>query len=302
MNLEELQQHTGFKSPPGDCPKKQDEAKANRDGQPFMFRNFTDIPPKLDWRTKNAVGPVKNQQGCGSCYAFAGVEAVEGLHAIKNKQLVELSPKELVDCAKVGGCDGGYFTACYEYIAKNGGLTTMKNYPYVPKVEPCNLQKEKDIAVEVHGYENMPSPGIEEDMYKVIANQPLACCMEWNENVSAYKEGVFDGDCGPKIQHAISVVGYDQTPDGQKYWIIKNSWGEGWGEKGYMRLARDTGGEGRCKIAHWCAYPTLEDTGTKHKDEDIIERTDAMVKNRRGMAEVDVRREEGVAVVAEVEE
>lgn len=81
----------------------------------------------------------------GSCYAFAGVEAVEGLHAIKNKQLVELSPKELVDCAKVGGCDGGYFTACYEYIAKNGGLTTMKNYPYVPKVEPCNLQKVRTI-------------------------------------------------------------------------------------------------------------------------------------------------------------
>lgn len=50
------------------------------------------------------------------------------------------------------------------------------------------MWQEKDIAVEVHGYENMPSPGIEEDMYKVIANQPLACCMEWNENVSAYKE------------------------------------------------------------------------------------------------------------------
>ena len=62
------------------------------------------------------------------------------------------------------------------------------------------------------------------------------------------------------------MVGFDETPDGQKYWLIKNSWGPDWGDKGYMKLIRGKGGEGHCGIAHWCAYPTFEDTSGSHEE------------------------------------
>ncbi|KAL7616833.1 hypothetical protein Lser_V15G01091 [Lactuca serriola] len=257
MSKEEFRsQYTGLKLP----------LFRQTDPEPFMYRNFTDIPPKIDWKANGALGRVRNQQGCGSCAQFAASEALDGLNFIKTKNLVEVSPKELLDCGNVGGCSGSFFTACYDYVAKNGGITTDKNYPYKPVQEPCNHQKEKDIVVEVHGYENIPAPGTEENLLKIISNQPASCGMYWNDEIASYKEGVYEGSCGPIPIHAVAVVGFDETPDGQKYWLIKNSWGPDWGDKGYMKLIRGKGGEGHCGIAHWCAYPTFDDTGGSHKE------------------------------------
>ncbi|CAH1449375.1 unnamed protein product [Lactuca virosa] len=191
-----------------------------------------------------------------SCYAFAATCTLEGMYvAIQKKELVELSPKELVDCGNLGGCSGGRMTDSFHYVSKNGGLTTMKNYPYVAKEEPCKLEKEKDIAVECHGFEYVPWN--EENLLEnAVANQP----------------GVMTADCGKKPQHAVVAVGYDTAPDGTKYWIIKNSWGEGWGDKGYIKMLRRVDyTEGYCAIATDMSYPTFDDPGTQErKDEPVL--------------------------------
>merc|ERR1719274_496522 len=76
-----------------------------------------DLPDSVDWRTKNAVNPVKNQAQCGSCWAFATVANIEGVNFLKNKQLVSLSEQELVDCDKKTGdegCSGGLPSNAYK--------------------------------------------------------------------------------------------------------------------------------------------------------------------------------------------
>lgn len=77
----------------------------------------------------------------GSCYAFAAADTIASLHAIRTKQLIELSPKEIVDCCNCGGCNGGKMHDAFLYVANNKGLTTAKNYPYKPVAETCNVKK-----------------------------------------------------------------------------------------------------------------------------------------------------------------
>ncbi|KAJ4881883.1 Papain family cysteine protease [Raphanus sativus] len=75
-----------------------------------------------------------------------------------------------------------------------------------------------------------------------------------------YKEGVLDSrDCGTEVNHAVALVGYGVTDDGIKYWLAKNSWGENWDEKGYIRLRRmvDNWPEGTCGLAQYAYYPVV---------------------------------------------
>ncbi|KAK1427699.1 hypothetical protein QVD17_16392 [Tagetes erecta] len=114
------------------------------DEEPFIYRNAVDIPPKVDWTEKKAVTDVKGQGGCGSCWAFAAVVAVEGIHAIRTGKLEKFSEQQLVDCDIEGdnkGCDGGLLEPAFQYIIKNGGLTRAANYPYVGKKETCDKSK-----------------------------------------------------------------------------------------------------------------------------------------------------------------
>lgn len=99
-------------------------------------------------------------------------------------------------------------------------------------------------------------------MLRAAAKQPISIAI--NSNSLAfyqYKSGVLDTDkCGPRVNHAVNIVGFgtDQAT-GKPYWIIKNSWGSGWGENGFIRIKRDTtnGGVGICGINKLVSYPTL---------------------------------------------
>ncbi|CAI9276316.1 unnamed protein product [Lactuca saligna] len=196
---------------------------------------------------------------CGSCYAFPTVDSVEGIHSIVNGELIELSPKEIIDCANVGGCNGGSPQDSFKYIANNGGLTTEKNYPYKPVVETCTLQKAKDIAVEIHGYQDVPRDETDEHLLKAVAHQPVAVSTSWGDNLALYKEGIVQGPCDTTVLHSTLAVGYGTDPDGTKYWILKNSWGEEWGDKGYYKLHRGIPDKkGMCGIAQFAAYPVIE--------------------------------------------
>ncbi|ERN13683.1 hypothetical protein AMTRI_Chr06g177240 [Amborella trichopoda] len=224
----------------------------------FKYEGAVDLPPSVDWRKKGAVTPVKDQGQCGSCWAFSTVVAVEGINQIKTKQLISLSEQELIDCDNQDnqGCNGGLMDYAFDYIKKNGGLTTEENYPYVAEDGTCDANKENSHVVVIDGHENVPVNN-EDALLKATAHQPVSVAIDaGGEAFQFYSDGVFDGNCGTELDHGVAVVGYGTTVDGTKYWIVKNSWGPEWGEKGYIRMKRGVSAqEGLCGIAMEASYP-----------------------------------------------
>ncbi|KAG2331726.1 hypothetical protein Bca4012_018719 [Brassica carinata] len=224
----------------------------------FMYANVNALPTSVDWRKNGAVTPVKNQGQCGSCWAFSTVVAVEGINQIRTKQLTSLSEQELVDCDtnENHGCSGGLMDLAFEFIKEKGGLTSELVYPYQASDETCDKNKENAPVVSIDGHENVPENS-EDDLMKAVANQPVSVAIDaGSSDFQFYSEGVFTGRCGTELNHGVAAVGYGTTIDGTKYWIVKNSWGEEWGEKGYIRMQRGIRHkEGLCGIAMEASYP-----------------------------------------------
>ncbi|XP_066382622.1 senescence-specific cysteine protease SAG39-like [Miscanthus floridulus] len=222
-----------------------------------------DVPESVDWRTKGAVTPVKNQGSCGSCWAFATVASIEGLHKIRTGQLVSLSEKELLDCSRSSpnnGCDGGDPGVAMDWVAANGGLTTESDYPYYPpegQQGKCKPDKVRNHVAKIRG-KKLVDQNNEAALEVAVAQQPVAVDIN-SETLQHYNGGVISGPCDPdKIDHGVTVVGYGAESGGRKYWIAKNSWGENWGEKGYFRLERRIkDNRGTCGIATWANYPVM---------------------------------------------
>ncbi|KAK7330576.1 hypothetical protein VNO77_24771 [Canavalia gladiata] len=223
----------------------------------FMYESVDRVPPSVDWRKKGAVTAVKDQGHCGSCWAFSTIVAVEGINQIKTHKLVTLSEQELVDCdnKENQGCNGGLMEYAFEFIKKNG-ITTESNYPYETNDGTCDVSKMNEPAVLIDGHENVPVNN-EAALHKAVANQPVSVAIEAaGYDFQFYSEGVFTGDCGTNLDHGVAIVGYGTTKDGTKYWIVKNSWGSEWGEKGYIRMERDISDKkGLCGIAMEASYP-----------------------------------------------
>ncbi|KAK9090265.1 hypothetical protein Sjap_023442 [Stephania japonica] len=230
----------------------------SRQSESFIYENFKDLPSSIDWRKQGAVTGVKDQGQCGSCWAFSTVVAVEGINQIKTKKLVSLSEQELIDCdtSQNQGCNGGLMELAFEYIKQNGGITTEQDYPYKAEDGSCDTKKENAHAVTIDGYENVPSNN-EDALMKAVANQPVSVAIDaGGSDFQFYSEGVFTGECGTELDHGVAAVGYGATQDGTKYWIVKNSWGPEWGEKGYIRMERGVSDEtGLCGIAMQASYP-----------------------------------------------
>ncbi|KAI3684454.1 hypothetical protein L6452_33678 [Arctium lappa] len=239
----------------------------------FMYGKENNVPASVDWRKENAVTPVKNQGQCGSCWPFSTVVAVEGINQIKTKKLVSLSEQELVDCdtGKNEGCDGGLMDLAFDFIKKNGGLTTEDNYPYTAAAGNCKIVKEgvPTPTVSIDGHEDVPVND-EDALMKAVANQPISVAIDaGGSDFQFYSKGVFTGKCGTELNHGVAVVGYDTSDDGTKYWIVKNSWGADWGENGYIRMQRGVPEKtGLCGIAMEASYP-IKNSDTNPKTSSI---------------------------------
>jgi len=197
----------------------------------------------VDWRTKGAVTPVKNQGMCGSCWTFSATGNMEGQWKLSGHTLIGLSEEELVQCATNGdfGCQGGWMDNAFDYVASNGGIATEEEYPYTSGngvTGNCNTAiAKKDKVAKFSGHIDLPNN--EESMANWCEkNGPIAIAVDaltWQTYIS----GIMKNCLGSQLDHGVLIVGYDMAPP-TPYWIIKNSWAASWGENGYIRVEYGT--------------------------------------------------------------
>merc|ERR1719421_523376 len=174
-------------------------------------------------------------------------------------KLTSLSEEDLVQCDTVDqGCEGGLMDNAFEWIEKNG-LAAEDAYPYTSGTGirgMCDSSKSGASVVTITGYNDVPA-GNETALLSAVAQQPVSIAIEADKSAfQSYKSGVLDSPfCGTQLDHGVLLVGYgtQSGPLGSKdYWIVKNSWGETWGEDGYIRMVR---GKNMCGLANQASYP-----------------------------------------------
>jgi len=250
LTNDEWQKEMNFGAVP---PKLRSNAKMH--GEPSTLK---DVPDSVDWVTAGAVTPVKNQGQCGSCWSFSTTGGLEGAYYIKNKNLVSFSEQELVSCDNTNnGCNGGWMDTAFSWIKSNGGLPTEEDYPYVSgngQVPACQSSKTMVEGSACSSYTDV-QPGSVSALMSAVAQQPVSVAIQANQPAfQHYQSGVLTSGCGQQLDHGVLATGYG-TENGVDYWQVKNSWGEDWGDQGYILIERSSAN--LCGILNAASYPNM---------------------------------------------
>jgi C1A family cysteine protease len=231
-----------------------DHLETIEQGYEVNLAGLFNVPSSIDWESRGAVTPVKNQGQCGSCWSFSVTGAIEGANAVRNGRLVSLSEQQLVDCnLQNGGCNGGWMNTAFSYVIQNGGLCSESDYPYLAYRQSCRSSSCRKAST-ISSYKNVAKYS-ESALQAATAMQPVAIALDAGGNFMMYRSGVMDGQCGTSLNHAVLITGYG-TDGGKDYWKVKNSWGTSWGENGYIRLARNFNYPyGQCGVTMAASYP-----------------------------------------------
>ncbi|XP_059494450.1 procathepsin L-like [Stegostoma tigrinum] len=209
----------------------------------------------VDWRRRGLVTPVKNQGRCGSCWAFSATGAIEGQWAKKHKKLISLSEQNLVDCDRRSrGCRGGWMTSAFRCVMRNKGINSAATYPYTARRGRCRFQRNK-VAARIKGYKRVRRR--ERALARAAKRVgPIAVAIHaGRRSFHLYRRGVYyDRRCSQRLNHAVLLVGFGRER-GMNYWLVKNSWGRSWGDRGYIKMAKDR--RNNCGIANYAVYPSV---------------------------------------------
>jgi len=216
------------------------------------------LPASVDWRSKGAVTPVKNQGQCGSCWSFSTTGVLEGFNFINSGKLLSFSEQQIVDCdtGVDQGCDGGWPYLAVEYAAKNG-LETEAEYPYTAQDGTCRYKSNE--AKKVNSNYSFVTANSTDQLKAALVNMPVSVLIEADQDVfQFYKNGVIKTGCGASLDHAVLAVGYHKVGVLEAF-IVKNSWGTDWGMDGYVQIwsqQQPNGGQGVCGILAQPMIPT----------------------------------------------
>ncbi len=196
----------------------------------------------FDWRKFNGVTPVRDQGACGSCWAFGTISAFEAGWRITNGEAIDTSEQDVLDCSRAGSCSGGWWA--FDYLIDDG-VATEASYPYRAKQGRCSDSAARPFRAATWGYVDVGDVSDRAHVGKLkealCRYGPLAVTVLATDAFQAYTGDVFNECASGEINHAVTLIGWD---DNKQAWLIKNSWGTGWGdscgygsERGYMWIA-----------------------------------------------------------------
>jgi C1A family cysteine protease len=212
-----------------------------------------DLPPTFDWRDYNGFNyctPIRNQGGCGSCWAFALIGSVESNILIKDLTSTDLSEQWLVSCCGLGGCAGEWPGYAANFLLSDGqhrdfcdgyGAVMEAAFPYVGWDAPCGCPYEHPYSLDNWAFigPEWGIPTVDQLKQAILDHGPVTVCIYVNSAFQGYGGGVFNNCSGTEINHAVVLVGWDDNQGPSGVWFMRNSWGAGWGEAGYMRITYD---------------------------------------------------------------
>jgi cathepsin B len=221
-------------------------------GLPTGYESYTEaevIPASFDsrknaaWSACKYIGHIRNQEQCGSCWAFGATESFSDRLCIATKAQtnVLLSPEDLVSCDTTNyGCSGGYLVLAWEFMASTG-VVTDACFPYGAgsgTAPACTSTCANGQAWTPYLVENstIVTPAtVAAIQTEIMTNGPVEVAFTVYEDFFSYESGVYVHKSGGEAGgHAVKNVGWGVTSDGKNtpYWIIANSWGTKWGQLG----------------------------------------------------------------------
>jgi len=241
------------------------------------YRPNVNLPASYDWRTTNKVTPVEDQGQCGSCWTFSTGGCLESAYAIKSNvpATLVLSKQQIVDCShaccmEVGqqvcnqGCSGGWMWNAMTDIMSWGGLETQEQYPYTAEDGTCQMTGPYYVPLKNYtclSYGNSSNGADEGTLMPTFLINAGPLSIAFNADmIMDYSGGIVNpssvDDCDPTtLDHAVLIVGYGtDSSSGTPFWIVKNSWGQSWGENGYFRIVK---GSGACGLNNAVVSPIL---------------------------------------------
>ncbi|WP_051184514.1 C1 family peptidase, partial [Desulfatiglans anilini] len=202
------------------------------------------LPSAFNWCSQGACPPIRDQGSCGSCWAFATVGPLESNILLYEGKSVDLSEQYLVSCnVNRWSCGGGWWAHDYHEWKYNAseteaGAVLEADFAYTARDTACGSPYDHPYKITDWAYVSSPFgiPPTEDIKRAIMTYGPVTAAVYVGSAFQYYRSGVFNTNIDAAVNHGIVLVGWDDNQGANGVWILRNSWGTGWGENGYMKI------------------------------------------------------------------